>query len=108
MFQITKNSVRMIRGDTGNINLTLQDDAGNVLLPEAYTAIFSLKKSIDDVPYIMQKQFDSGLIRFTHEDTNQLPTGSYIYDIQVELAQDGSIHTIGPNPFVILADVTRE
>jgi hypothetical protein len=98
----------MIRGDTGNVELTLQDDAGNVLLPEAYTAIFSLKKSIDDVPYIMQKGFIDGKISFSHEDTNQLPTGSYIYDIQVEVIQDSSIHTIGPNPFVILPDVTRE
>jgi hypothetical protein len=108
MFQITKNSVRMIRGDTGIVELALQDDAGNVIEPTAYTAIFSLKKSIDDVPYIMQKQFADGKISFTHADTNLLPTGSYIYDVQVEILQDGSIHTIGPNPFVILADVTRE
>jgi hypothetical protein len=76
MFQITKNSIRMIRGDTGIVDLALQDGNGNAIAPTAYTAIFSLKKSIDDV--------------------------------QVEITQDGSIHTIGPNPFVILADVTRE
>jgi hypothetical protein len=108
MFQVTKNSVRMIRGDTGTMTMNLTDENGNAIEPTAYTAIFSLKKSIDDVPYIMQKGFIDGAISFTHEDTNNLPTGSYIYDIQVELAQDGSIHTIGPNPFVILADVTRE
>lgn len=108
MFQIIKNSVRMIRGDTGNMAMNLTDENGNVIEPTAYTAIFSLKKTIDDVPYIMQKNFANGSISFTHADTNDLPAGSYIYDIQVELAQDSSIHTIGPNPFVILPDITRE
>jgi hypothetical protein len=98
----------MIRGDTGTMTINLTDENGNAIAPTAYTATFSLKKNIDDVPYIMQKQFANGEISFSHADTNNLPTGSYIYDIQVEVTQDSSIHTIGPNPFVILADVTRE
>jgi hypothetical protein len=98
----------MIRGDTGTVDLALQDGNGNAIAPTAYIAIFSLKKSIDDVPYIMQKTSVNGKIDFTHADTNLLPVGSYIYDVLVEITQDGSIHTIGPNPFVILADVTRE
>lgn len=108
MFQISKNNVKMVRGDTGSVELNLTDENGNVILPAAYTAIFSLKKNIDDVAYIMQKTFANGKIDFTHADTNSLPYGSYVYDVQVELLMDNSIHTIGANTFAILPDVTRE
>ena len=108
MFQIVKNNIRMIRGDTGTMDLALTDEAGNAIAPEAYSATFSLKKSIDDVSYIMQKTFADGKISFTHADTNNLPAGQYTYDIQVQITQDNSIHTIGPAVFVIMPDVTRE
>jgi hypothetical protein len=98
----------MVRGDTGTVELALTDENGNAIEPEAYTAIFSLKKNIDDVAYIMQKQFVNGKVEFTHADTNNLPYGQYVYDVQVEILQDSSIHTIGANTFSILPDVTRE
>jgi hypothetical protein len=98
----------MVRGDTGTVELALTDENGNVIAPTAYTAIFSLKKNIDDVAYIMQKQFVNGKVEFTHADTNNLPYGQYVYDVQLEILQDGSIHTIGANTFSILPDVTRE
>ena len=108
MFQISKNVVRMVRGDTGTVELALTDENGNAIEPEAYTAILSLKKNIDDVAYIFQKQFVNGKVEFTHADTNTLPYGQYVYDVQVEILQDNSIHTIGANTFSILPDVTRE
>jgi hypothetical protein len=108
MFQISKNNVKMVRGDTGSVELNLTDENGNAIMPDAYTAIFSLKKNIDDVAYIMQKQFVNGKVEFTHADTNNLPYGQYVYDVQVEILQDNSIHTIGANTFTIAPDVTRE
>jgi hypothetical protein len=98
----------MVRGDTGTVELSLTDENGNVIEPAAYTAIFSLKKNIDDVAYIMQKEFTDGQVAFTHADTNNLPYGQYVYDVQIEILEDNSIHTIGANTFSILPDVTRE
>jgi hypothetical protein len=90
------------------VELALTDENGNVITPTAYTAILSLKKTDDDVAYIMQKQFVNGKVQFTHADTNNLPYGQYVYDVQVEILQDNSIHTIGANTFTIAPDVTRE
>ena len=45
----------MVRGDTGTVELSLTDENGNVIAPTAYTAILSLKKTVDDVAYILQK-----------------------------------------------------
>ena len=98
----------MVRGDTGTVELALTDENANAIEPAAYTAIFSLKKNIDDVAYIMQKEFVDGQVAFTHADTNNLPYGQYVYDVQIEILQDNSIHTIGANTFSILPDVTRE
>ena len=108
MFQVVKNNVKMVRGDTGEMELSLTLEDGTAIDPAAYTAVLSLKKSIDDVATILKKTFIDGKISFSHEDTNNLPYGTYVYDVQVELLEDGSIHTIGYHSFVVLADVTRE
>ena len=110
MFQISKNSIKMVRGDTGEVELSLtrDDEEKTVVKPEAYEAVFTLKKNVDDVAFIMQKQFVDGKITFSHEDTNLLPYGVYTYDVQVKVLEDSSVHTIGQHSFVILADVTRE
>ena len=44
MFQVTKNNVKMVRGDTGKVELTLTLEDGTAIDPAAYTAVFSLKK----------------------------------------------------------------
>ena len=108
MFQVTKNNVKMVRGDTGKVELTLTLEDGTAIDLAAYTAVLSLKKNIDDVATILKKTFIDGKVSFSHEDTNNLPYGTYVYDVQVELLEDGSIHTIGYHSFVVLADVTRE
>lgn len=108
MFQISKNNIKMVRGDTGRIELALTLDDGTPIESDAYTAIFSLKKNIDDVATIIKKQFVDGTIDIAHNDTNNLPYGTYYYDVQVELLEDDSVHTLGYYSFVILADVTRE
>ena len=108
MFQVVKNNVKMVRGDTGEIELSLTLDDGTAVEPDAYSAVFSLKKNIDDIATIMQKTFADGKISFSHTDTNNLPYGTYVYDVQVELIEDNSVHTIGYHSFVVLADVTRE
>lgn len=110
MFQISKNNIKMVRGDTGEVelSLTLDDEEKTIVEPSAYEAVFTLKKNVDDVAFIMQKQFVDGKITFSHEDTNILPYGVYTYDVQVKVLEDSSVHTIGQHSFVILADVTRE
>lgn len=108
MFQVVKNNVKMVRGDTGEMELSLTLEDGTAIDPAAYTAVFSLKKNIDDVACIMKKQFADGKVSFSHDDTNNLPYGTYVYDVQVQVLEDGSIHTIGYHSFVVLADVTRE
>lgn len=108
MFQVVKNNIKMVRGDTGELELALTLDDGTVVEPEAYSAVFSLKKNIDDVAVILKKAFVDGTIQFSHTDTNNLPYGTYVYDVQVELIEDNSVHTIGYHSFVVLADVTRE
>lgn len=110
MFQISKNNIKIIRGDTGELelSLTLDDEEQTVVAPEAYTAIFSLKKNVDDVAYIFQKELVNGKVSFTHADTNFLPYGMYVYDIQITLLEDNSVHTLGYYTFNVLADITRE
>jgi hypothetical protein len=66
MFQVVKNNVKIVRGDTGEMELSLTLEDGTAIDPAAYTAVFSLKKSIDDVAAGTDAQFEeiSKYIRF--------------------------------------------
>lgn len=104
MFEMHKNNVYLIRGDTGIMNFTpCFCDSGEP--GDSYQAILSVKKSICDKSYILQKQATDNLFIFEHEDTENIAPGKYIYDIEVH-AED-QVDTMGPFLFVVLADVTR-
>lgn len=123
MFEVNKNNIRMVRGDTGTIKLDLTLDSDEqaaqvyndstepaekkTLEPDSYLATMTVKKSVDDIAYIFQKLFSNGELTIEHNDTNNLPYGTYVYDIQITLQEDNSVHTLGTYTLTILPDVTR-
>lgn len=99
MIDFHNKKISMVRGDTNpplQINFSREIDS----------AIFSVKKNINDTEYILQKQIVDGLLKFEHEDTNTLDAGDYVFDIQV--VYDGEIETPLIGTFKLIADVTRE
>lgn len=105
MFKLTGTNITMIRGDTGLLKLSPTWD-GKAMEDGSYTAILSVKNSIDDDSYIFQKTADEkGQFYFQPEDTGALDPGTYIYDIQVSAL--GQVATIGPAKFKVVGDVTQ-
>ena len=104
----------MIRGDSEAIKVSCRNENGeDVLLTEGDTIYFTVKKSTRTEEKTLQKvitEFTDGvaLITIFPEDTRELKTGIYYYDIQLNRA-NGQVKTIiPPSTFTINAEVTYE
>lgn len=108
MLSVNGSTIVMIRGDTGTLNIALKLDGTQYAISSTDKAAFSLKADFSATAYILQKSIPTtGKIKFTHDDTNDLGAGSYVWDIQVTTAS-GDVFTVGPGRMKILPDVTRE
>lgn len=104
MLKIIGTSIYHIRGDTDSFDVNLTQDDGSDIGP--YTAVFSVKKKITDDAYVFQAPVQNGVVSLTHDTTNDLEAGDYVWDIEVR-TQDGWVQTVGPGIFRVIADVTR-
>ena len=112
-----KNNIRHVKGDTyssaleieglgqtvDNIYFTCRDslnDDSNILFEK------SLNNGISEVEYDSEKDIRKYAIRVSPEDTKSLQSGTYFYDLQVNVNND--IFTIMKGTFVIEQDCTKE
>ena len=104
----------MIRGDSEAIKVSCRNESGvDIPLVEGDILYFTVKRSTNTEEKILQKivtEFTEGaaLITIFPEDTKELKTGIYYYDIQLNRA-NGQVKTIiPPSRFTINAEVTYE
>lgn len=103
----------IIRGDTVNIQFEIDSDTVFDLSNENFNVTFSLKKAATDTAYVFQKDKTAVtspadnvfILRIAPEDTTNLVSGFYFYDIQLSISDD--IYTIALGKFNINIDITR-
>ena len=105
MFTIENNRIRVIQGDTGIIELELDNHS----LIEGDVVYFTVKEDYGTEVLILKEitEFENGKAKIvlTSEDTS-LKQGTYKYDIQCNLA-DGRVDTvISPSIFQVLGGIT--
>ena len=112
--KIQGTNISMIRGDSEGIKVSCRDESGvDIPLVEGDIVYFTVKRSTNTEEKILQKivtEFTEGvaLITIFPEDTKELKTGIYYYDIQLNRA-NGQVKTIiPPSKFIINAEVTYE
>ena len=108
-----KKDISIIRGDTFAFNFIINDVLGGAYL--------SAKTTTDktDTKYVFQKTLNDGIeligqeagqytyaVRIAPEDTNNLDTGKYYYDLQLEINDD--VYTPLMGKINITYDITRE
>lgn len=104
MLKIIGTNFYHIRGDTDSFDVDLTQEDGTDV--GAYTAVFSVKKNIEDAQYAFQAPVQNGVVSLTHDMTADLEAGDYVWDIEVR-TQGGGVQTVGPGLFRVIADVTR-
>lgn len=106
MFRIVGNEIYHSRGSTGGFRF--KPKLCGTPLTEPFTAVFVLKKSLNDIEETLCKEMRSdGAFIFKREDTLNLKPGDYWYDIEVRVpGQDESItqyQNIGVRKYHLLA-----
>ncbi|MBC8585554.1 hypothetical protein [Youxingia wuxianensis] len=108
MFQIIAGSaMELTRGDTGRFTVSVQNQDGSPYSPASGDVmVFSVKKSVTDTEYLIHKTITGGQVIIEPEDTQSLPFGNYVYDIQLTL-ENGDVNTIvPPSTFTVCGEVS--
>lgn len=96
MVNITGTTIKMTRGDTLRVILTLKDEEGNTYIPVSGDQIrFAMKRSYNDSTPILLKVIPNDTLELWLEpdDTKNLPQpSSYVYDIEITYA-NGDVDT---------------
>lgn len=109
MFYIDKTTHKIIltKGDNAEIIVSIKDVNGEDR--EIYgddVITLTVRKSVNSA-IAVAKTAEKGIISFTPDDTNHLPPGSYVYDVQLKTGA-GKIYTIIPkSSFILEQEITR-
>ena len=110
IFKMDDSNISMVRGDTLELGLAIEDEDGNAM--DVDSAYFSCKKNYDE-PYSFQKSLENGItrqalgqyvVRVAPADTADLDAGLYFYDLQV--GKNGDVFTLLIGSLNIIHDVT--
>lgn len=98
MLVIENNKIKLTRGDTMRLTVSLTDSSGApVVLDQGDSIYFRLKKSAKAEELLINKYGDVSqmLIELDEADTKDIPFGKYKYEIEV--VYDGDHYTIIEN-----------
>ena len=102
------NTIRITRGDSLKINVTLTDDNGYPYEPvEGDIILFTVKKSATAQDILIQKEIDieSLVLDLVEADTENLAFGEYKYEIEVSTVGNDHYTVIKNAPFIITEEL---
>ena len=107
MLEVTKNKIKLTRGDTGIFNVHVKDaDNEDYELQEGDVLRFTLRKTPKSGDVFIQKVVTGAEIVISPEDTQKMTFGTYYYDLELTKS-DGTVDTIiPPMTFELLEEVT--
>lgn len=94
MFEIKGNNIRLTRGDSLYVQISLMKD-GETYTPEEGDVIrFAMKKHYLDSEALVTKTVptDTMILHLEPSDTKELDFGKYVYDLEITFA-DGDVDT---------------
>ncbi len=84
MFCIENNNITMTKGDSGFFEVKLENRDGSEFVPSETDAVmFCVKRKKEKFCPIVLKKRGTKIVLDT-EDTQNIPSGEYVYDIVVE------------------------
>lgn len=107
MFSVHDNNISMIRGDSGVFTITITDANGSpVELTEGDVLTFTLRRTPRSPTIVLQKTITDGTLTINPSDTQDMPFGSYVYDVELKRADGYTDTIIPPHEFLVLEEVT--
>lgn len=107
MFTVNNNNISMIRGDSGVFAVSIADTNGNAVeLTEGDALTFTLRRTPRSPTIVLQKTITDGTLTINPSDTQDMPFGSYVYDVELKRADGYTDTIISPHEFLLLEEVT--
>lgn len=95
MYKIQGTTITMTRGDTLRADIQIKNRDRTIYTPTENDVIkFAVKQNYTDTEELITKyiQPDEMLLEIEPEDTETLPFGKYVYDIELT-TEDGTVDT---------------
>ena len=107
MVDVKDNDIRMTRGDTAILNLSIQNADGTPYeITSDDTILLTVKKNKTAKAIIIQKAVADNRITITPKETESLEYGPYCYDVELRRT-DGFVATIiSPHTLTLCEEVT--
>lgn len=107
MFTVQNNNISLIRGDSGAFAISVTDTDGNaVTLTDGDVLTFTLRRTPRSPTIVLQKTITDGTLTINPSDTQDMPFGSYVYDVELKRADGYTDTIIPPHEFLLLEEVT--
>ena len=107
MFKVENNNIVIIRGDSAAFSIGVSDTNGTpVELADGDVLTFTLRRTPWSPTIVLQKTITDGTLTINPSDTQDMPFGLYVYDVELKQA-DGYVDTvIPPHKFLLMEEVT--
>lgn len=107
MFTVQNNNISLIRGDSGAFAISVTETDGNaVALTDGDVLTFTLRRTPRSPTIVLQKTITDGTLTINPSDTQDMPFGSYVYDVELKRADGYTDTIIPPHEFLLLEEVT--
>lgn len=104
------NEIELTRGDTARYIVPIENECTGepYIVQPGDKLTLSVKRSVSDKSYVLQKVVEgSSEIHFKPEDTQKIPCGRYVYDVQLDTEDGDRFTVIKPAAFEITSGVTE-
>lgn len=89
MFKVDNNNISLIRGDSGAFTISIADTNGTpVELTDGDVLTFTLRRTPWSPTIVLQKTITDGTLTINPSDTQDMPFGSYVYDVELKRQRD--------------------
>lgn len=116
-----KNVLRIVRGETKTLQLTVSDESGDPVDLTDGRVVFGVKRRVDDVGLILSKDSEKGVdevelddprrgraqIKLLAADTRRLDAKDYVYDVWVVLTSGARHPVIPPSVLEVVSGVVQ-
>ena len=107
-YKITNNCIYLTRGDSAALELQVKDEEQQTYDFSEDEVVLTVKRSCYD------SETGKATVVFNHEDTENLPMGDYVYDVQLTHIENAGEENetveratiITPHTFTLGAEVT--
>ena len=108
MVKILENyAIQATKGDTIIMPFVVVNNDGSVYQVQSGDVInFGMKENYSDAECLIEKTIDNETLKLVleHNDTKDLDTRTYVYDIQITKAENNEVHTFISN----IINITNE